>query len=603
MSGKKEKFIGVLANCKYMLRLVTNASRWYLILTLALSLGAFVDTIAGTWFSKIVFDGMSSQMPYGRLLFFILVIFGLSFLLALLRTLYYQKYQPREKVRITGAMRSFLYDKVSRLDIASFENPTFYSEYTRALSEADNRAFAMVDSLFQLMYTLATMATILTIIIYLQPVLILFAFIGAFATMFISKKVASLRYEYNQGMTSYNQGAGYVNRVFYEPQYAKDMRMHRLYTYFLDFYRGVIESGAAYIKGKSSRIAFWEFLSGILNLAMQILMTVYLTWQVYYGRLSIGDYAALLNGTFTMMFQLQGLVGIIPAFYEHSLYISNLRKVLDAPCEIEKDTGLAISLDSPLTIELDHVSFRYPFSEKLVLDDVSLRFAAGAKTAIVGHNGAGKTTIIKLLLHLYDVDAGEIRVNGVNIKEYNVSSLRSGIGTVLQDSPVYAVPVSDFLLSRPCRQTEDEARIAGVLEHVGLADRFRTGGSFAEAMKTQITKEFDENGYNFSGGEQQKLLIARALLKDVNNYVFDEASAALDPLSELDINQKLLDLGRDKTVILISHRLSTTKDVDWIYHLESGHVIESGTHRELMQNNGKYAEMYNAQAESFSEGK
>ncbi len=196
----------------------------------------------------------------------------------------------------------------------------------------------------------------------------------------------------------------------------------------MDIDKGVIESGVAYIKGKSNRIAFWEFISGILNLTMQNLMTVYLTWQVYRGSLSIGDYAALLNGTFTMMFQLQGLVGIIPAFYEHSLYIGNLRKILDAPCKIEKDTGLTIPSDRPLTIEFDHVSFCYPFSEKLVLDDVCLCFTAGTKTAIVGHNGAGKTT---------------------------------------------TMPVSDFLLSRPYKQTEDEARVASVLEHVGLTANMR----------------------------------------------------------------------------------------------------------------------------------
>ena len=234
-----------------------------------------------------------------------------------------------------------------------------------------------------------------------------------------------------------------------------------------------------------------------------------------------------------------------------------------------------------------------------MLDDISLYFAAGTKTAIVGHNGAGKTTIIKLLLRFYDVDSGEIRINGINIKEYNVSSLRNGMGTVLQDSPVYAMPVSDFLLSRPYDPANDENGIVHVLEHVGVAGRFRQGISFSEAMRTQITKEFDESGYNFSGGEQQKLLIARALLKNVHTYVFDEASASLDPLSELDINQKLLELGKDKTVILISHRLSTTKDVDQIYNIENGRVIESGCHKELMENAGKYSEMYTAQSESF----
>lgn len=203
------------------MRLIANASKSYIIITLALSFTALIDTIAGTWFSKIVFDSMSMHKPYGMLLLTILVIFSLSMIAALLRTVYNHKYQPKEKLRITGFMRSFIYEKVSRLNIVSFENPEFYSEYTRALSEADNRAFAVVDSLSQLIYTSITLATIITIIVYLDPVLIIFALCGAFETMFIAKKVASLRYDYNQGMTSCDQKMSYVNRIFYESQYSQ----------------------------------------------------------------------------------------------------------------------------------------------------------------------------------------------------------------------------------------------------------------------------------------------------------------------------------------------------------------------------------------------
>lgn len=335
-------------------------------------------------------------------------------------------------------------------------------------------------------------------------------------------------------------------------------------------------------------------------MVLQITMIIYLTWQVYCEHISVGDYAALLNGTFTFMFQLQGLVRIIPAFYEHSLYINNLRKILDAPCSIENNTGLTLSTQKPLSIEFDHVSFRYPYSDKFILEDVCFRIDAGSKVAIVGHNGAGKTTIIKLLLRFYDVDAGEIRINGKSIKEYNVAELRRNIGTVLQDSPIYAVPIVDFLLSRKCVEKEEENTVASVLKQTGVFDRIIGEKTLSEAMQTQITKEFDEDGYNFSGGEQQKLLIARALLKNVHTYVFDEASASLDPLSELDINKKLLELGKDKTVIFISHRLSTTKNVDIIYNIENGKIIEVGSHSELIQKGGKYAEMYKAQANSYT---
>lgn len=599
MKTNKHRLSMVIKNINYIIRLIANASKCYIIISLMLAFAALIDTIVGTWFSKIVFDGMSIHKPYRSLLLAIMLIFSMSLLVTLFRTIYYHKYQPKEKTRIIGFMRSYIYEKISKLDIFSFENPEFYSEYTRALSEADNRAFAVIDSLSQLLYTIISIVTITAIIVCLEPVLIVFAFIGAFATMFIVRKVAVLRYDYNQGMTCYEQKMSYVNRVFYEHQYVKDMRMNQLYSYFLEFYKSVVENRIVYIKQKSNRITFWEFISGIINLVMQILMTVYLTWQVYNDRISIGDYAALLNGTFTFMFQLQGMVKLIPAFFEHSLYINNLRKIIDAPLFIEKDTGLMISPQEPLTIEFDHVSFSYPFSDKLVLNDVSMLFNAGTKTAIVGHNGAGKTTIIKLLLRFYDVDLGEIRINGINIKEYNASSLRKAIGTVFQDSPIYAVPVIDFLLARRYTESDDDKKVVDILNQTGIYKRLVGQRTFSNIIYTQITKEFDENGYNFSGGEQQKLLIARALLKNVHTYIFDEASASLDPLSELDINEKLLSLGNDKTVILISHRLSTTKDVDIIYNLDNGRVIEVGCHDELIKKGGKYADMYNAQAKSY----
>lgn len=219
-----------------------------------------------------------------------------------------------------------------------------------------------------------------------------------------------------------------------------------------------------------------------------------------------------------------------------------------------------------------------------------------SKIAIVGYNGAGKTTLIKLIMRLYDPNEGEILLNGVNIKEYDVEEYRRKIGTVFQDFKIFAATVKENVLLDFADTGSDEAVISS-LEKSGFSDRLST---LSDSLSTDLTTEFEEKGVNLSGGEAQKLAVARVFYKNANLIILDEPSSALDPLAEYHLNRSMLHAAEHKSVVLISHRLSTTRLADRIYMLEQGRIIEEGTHAQLLAQGGKYAQMWRVQAGQYA---
>jgi ATP-binding cassette subfamily B protein len=235
------------------------------------------------------------------------------------------------------------------------------------------------------------------------------------------------------------------------------------------------------------------------------------------------------------------------------------------------------------------------------------------KIALVGYNGAGKTTLIKLIMRLYDTNEGDIYYDNTNIKEYDVKAYRNRIGAVFQDYKIYAATLKENVVLDYCDQNAGNSsdihvqdiregavneQVIEALKKSGFGERLT---ALKDGLNTPLSTEFDENGINLSGGESQKVAIARAFYENSSLIILDEPSSALDPISEYHLNKAMQKVAKNKSVIYISHRLSTTRDADRIYMLEAGSIIESGTHRELLELNGKYAEMWNAQAGRYSD--
>ena len=296
---------------------------------------------------------------------------------------------------------------------------------------------------------------------------------------------------------------------------------------------------------------------------------------------------------------LRGFAEIGPRANENSLYIDKIRAFLAYEPIINGKNGVDVP-GGIGKIELKDVSFKYSPDSKEILQHIDLTIKAGEKVAIVGYNGAGKTTLIKLLMRLYDPTEGAIYYHGTNIKKYNLEAYHKKTGVVFQDFNIYGASIyENVILDDPVTMSDESKEIAKVKEALDSAGFDQRLASLKDGIETQLTTEFEENGINLSGGENQKVAIARAFYKEADILVMDEPSSALDPIAEYNLNHAMHEAAKGKTVFYISHRLSTTRDADRIIMLEKGRIIEQGTHVELMKLCGKYSEMWNAQAGKY----
>ena len=247
-------------------------------------------------------------------------------------------------------------------------------------------------------------------------------------------------------------------------------------------------------------------------------------------------------------------------------------------------------------ITISNVSFQYPFSTKEVLTNINMKIRNGEKVAVVGENGSGKSTLLKLILHLYDPTKGEISINGVDLRNIDTKEYRERIGNVTQKYHYYAMSIKDNILLK----TKAELPEKGLNEIIDMCDLRTKVDSLKGKENAILTKELDEDGAELSGGEAQKIAIAREIASEnISLLILDEASAAMDPISENKINQMILQYAENKTLIMVSHHLSTVKDMNYIYVLDQGKIIEEGTHDCLIEKDGKYAQMWKVQSQKY----
>lgn len=276
----------------------------------------------------------------------------------------------------------------------------------------------------------------------------------------------------------------------------------------------------------------------------------------------------------------------------NSVFIEKIRTFLSHQPQIKDGTKkVEGNMD---TLSLQHVSFSYTPDGKEVLHDINMELKRGQKIALVGYNGAGKSTLTKLLMRLYDPNEGMILRNGEDIRNLKLEEYRSEIGAVFQDYKIYAASLRENVVMDHC--TLDKQETYEVEKALYDARFTLTDQKLKYQIETPLTTEFEKDGVNLSGGESQKVAIARTLYRHNDLIIMDEPSSALDPMSEYQLNVALREIAADKTVVFISHRLSTTRDADCIYMMEQGRIIEQGTHEELLRMNGKYSQMWYAQA-------
>ena len=381
----------------------------------------------------------------------------------------------------------------------------------------------------------------------------------------------------------------YIERIFSTPDYAKELRITPVSKIFFKQYSDNLQNI------KNTEICFGRkslkcsIPITIITNATEPLVYIILLYQLLITRsVSLAGFAVSFSAFWSLWSFLEDIADIMIQFPAHGQYIARLKKFMDYKSNIKNGPK---RLNEFKTMELKNVSFSYPDGTS-ILHNINITIHKGEKIAFVGHNGAGKTTLLKLMLHLYEPSEGEIFINSNNISDYSEESIRNNFSVAFQDFNIYAATIGENVLAGPV--TEENFEDIEKLLQKNLFDL-----SIVKNMNTQLTKEFDDCGINLSGGEAQKVAISRALAKQHNILVLDEPAASLDPEAEYTLNQNIKNYSRDKTIIFISHRLSTTRFADKIYVLENGCVVESGSHEQLMCLHGKYAKMFLTQASKY----
>lgn len=415
--------------------------------------------------------------------------------------------------------------------------------------------------------------------------------VGNFLFGGLMNKIWSGRYSDN---VKNNRRAEYVNRVMHLAEFAKEIRCSNIHELMIKRYDDSVKGIQATADKYSKKAVIYTWAQNFTTFALVFEgIMIYAAYRTIVSKtMDLAELAIMFTAMSTSSWILIGLFNNVVEALKNGEFLQYFRTFMEYKEKIPEDQDGIIPDRKINSIEFKNVCFEYKSGEK-VINDLSFKIDGNKVCAFVGQNGAGKSTMIKLLLRLYDPTSGEILVNGINIKEYNLKAYRELFSAAFQDHKIMAMTVKENILMGKDILSETAEK---ALKCAGIWDKIC---SLEKGIDTVMTREFDSSGAVFSGGEQQKLAVARAFAQNTSVKVFDEPSSALDPIAEYDLYKGIMEESRGHITIFISHRLSSVKDADMVFMLENGKVIEQGTHKELISSKGKYCEMFNMQARNY----
>lgn len=498
------------------------------------------------------------------------------------------KFMWQIKQRITYS----LMDKANNLDYSCFENEEFYNKYTHGLAEADSIAFRVFNDFFSFFGSIITLVSIIALIAVTNSIVLLFSVAGVIISFVSSIVTSKINNENEKEIIPSTRYSNYLQSILFDPESAGEVRCNDVASLCKSKYEKTVANIIKLSKKQGKKLLLVYLFFTLMHTLCEVGLYGYVINDVLLGSCTIASFSLLTNSAGQIESALSGITQTISNVYANSLKIDNLLYILDYKSEAKNTEGITLDKNEACSVEFSHVSFRYPNTENYALKDVSFYVRPGEKIAIAGENGSGKTTLVKLLLKLYLPENGDIKINGISIYDIADDDYRRKIGVVFQNYRIFEFTISENInFSNDVNaSTEVNADKIGVNK---ILDRC------ADKWDTVLSKRFGKNGTLLSGGEMQKIAYLRALSKDAFMYIMDEPSSSLDPRSEYNMNQLSYSL-KDKTMFLTSHRLSSTVMADRIFYFEKGELIEHGTHNELMALSGKYAELFNLQAEKYN---
>jgi len=483
----------------------------------------------------------------------------------------------------------------AELDLIAYEDPIFYDRLERARVQATDR-LGMIQAIGRLVQQVITTILFSASIMFYSPWLMLLLVAGVFPAFLGESHFAFLGYAKNFQQTPIRRQLDYLRQAGGTKEAAKELKLFNLGDFFTQRFAKlsdiIYEQDVALAR---RRLAVGSALS-FVSTAGYYSAYAYVIWRTMVGRLSIGAFYFLTNAILQASSNIQQVFSTLSGIADQALFLTDLLAFFEMQPTIRSKPN-ALPAPRPIVrgFEFRKVSFSYPGSSRLILDGLNFRFHPGERVALIGENGQGKTTIVKLITRLYDPTAGDILLDGIDLREYNLEDLYREIGVIFQDFMRYEMTAHENIAVGRIEEIDNLSLLRSAAEK-SMADEVIA--KLPLHYEQMLGRRFD-GGVDLSGGEWQKVALARAYLRDAQLLILDEPTAALDARSEFEVFQRFAELTNGKMALFISHRFSTVRMADRIVVLENGHIAEDGNHDQLTHLGGRYAEMFEMQAASY----
>lgn len=584
------------------LRLVWQSSPGWTIARLVLVVSLGLLPLATIYLAKLIIDTVTINLQtrdpslvFEQVLPLIIMAGVVTILTSLCQSLT-ELVNAAHSQQVTDYMQGIIHAKSVEADLEYYENAKYHDALQRAQQEAPFRPPQILNRLAQAAQNAISLVAMLGLLVSLHWGIIGLLLIASFPAVIVRMKFSRIMYSWQRRRTQLERQSMYLGWMLTNEQFAKEVRLFNLGYWFSNEYKQIRQKLYREKLGLSAKRSLFFFLSQAFAGILIFSVFTYIIYQTIQGALLLGDlvlyYQALQRGQNNLKATLSSLSGL----YEDNLFLANLYEFLDLkPRVVEPEQPKVLPQKMKQGITFNNVSFRYADSSRQALKNVSLTIKPGETVALVGENGSGKTTLIKLLCRLYDPTEGSITIDGVDLRLFDIADLRQQISVIFQDYAKYHFSAQENIRLGNINIEQNDANIFAAAIQSGAHDVIT---KLPQGYDTILGKLFD-TGEELSIGQWQKVALARAFLRDSQVIVLDEPTSAMDPKAEHEIFKKFRDLIEDQAAILITHRLSTVKMADRIYVVDGGSIVESGSHQELMKQQGTYARLFDIQAQNY----
>ncbi len=609
---------GFFSRLGYTFKMVWDTGHWILFSLLLITVFTGIMPLVGSLISKEILNELQNIISsrllsensgvtftaifWGSMVMFLLVFY---FIYKILNQVVNRLNMAVTRIageKVVKHVKLQIMNKAKEVDIASFDRPDFYEKLENANREAGHRPISILAQTFDAISTFISLVSYVIVLVTAPDM-----WWCAIVMVLVSAPTAAISFAYRKKHYTYmfrrskdRRQMNYYSDIMVNKDMVKEIRMFDLGDRFTDSYNTVFEGYYGGIKSLILRESIWQILVTLISSVVNCVFFAMIAYKVFVGELQIGDYSLYTGALTTIAANVSSLISASANIYEGTLFIDNLISFMKVkPTVVPKGaTAEHVRCGCAHTIEFKNVSFRYPETEVDVLKNINLTIRPGETAVLVGLNGAGKTTFIKLLTRLYDPTEGTILLDGKDLREYDVKELYAMFGIIFQDFGKYAFSVADNIRFGDIGGEHGDG---DVVQAAKDANAHEFISKLSAGYDTPLMKYFEKSGTELSIGQWQKLAIARAFYSTSDILILDEPTASLDPMAEQEIFNQFDKLRADKTTIFVSHRLSSATVATKIIVLEYGELIEEGTHRELMEKRGKYYELFSTQAKRYVE--